>query len=368
VGACFSVSDVVKLLGVTRKALRVWEDHGLVHPGRNASGYRVYTEDDLLRAFETWHLQSIGFSLDSVKSYFSVFERLESENRIPDDTPIAALYKDVSSIYARHKEKLEKQISRVFHRMDETLASLDFYSDAPTSWRVQDKTSQSANAAIINLPRPWKGERFELRDIQLLNYITGSLESGKTPLARRLFLSISGRACFIDASHAMHCRYDDSSPEPSAICQPIESRVDTVVANLIADGATESEALRNRIDSIERAIEARYDPLFIDDVENDLDLSTQRSLRRHFLALTKGGGPCLFLVTCSSVIVDLAAVGPNEKIIFCPSNHSSPICVLPQPGSPGYEALTMSLVSPDVDRNAFVLASAQQSRSKAQTR
>ena len=38
----------------------------------------------------------------------------------------------------------------------------------------------------FELPWPWAGEWFELRDIRPLNYIIGSLGSGKTRLALRL--------------------------------------------------------------------------------------------------------------------------------------------------------------------------------------
>ena len=41
-------------------------------------------------------------------------------------------------------------------------------------------------SVAFDLPWPWGGERFELRDVRPLNYIIGPLGSGKTRLARRL--------------------------------------------------------------------------------------------------------------------------------------------------------------------------------------
>ena len=48
------------------------------------------------------------------------------------------------------------------------------------------------------------------------------------------------------------------------------------------------------------------------------------------------------------MILDLAAVGPNEAIILCPANHSPPSLVAPYPGAPGYEAVATCLASPEV--------------------
>jgi hypothetical protein len=56
----------------------------------------------------------------------------------------------------------------------------------------------------------------------------------------------------------------------------------------------------------------------------------------------------LFLLTRSCAILDLAAVGTDEAIIFCPANHSPPISVAPYPGAPGYEAVATCLASPEV--------------------
>jgi predicted AAA+ superfamily ATPase len=44
----------------------------------------------------------------------------------------------------------------------------------------------------FELPWPWAGERFELRDIRPLNYIVGPLGSGKTRFVQRLAESLPG--------------------------------------------------------------------------------------------------------------------------------------------------------------------------------
>ena len=56
----------------------------------------------------------------------------------------------------------------------------------------------------------------------------------------------------------------------------------------------------------------------------------------------------LFVLTRSTAILDLSAVGPDEAIILCPANHSPPTRVAPYPGAPGYEAVATCLASPSV--------------------
>lgn len=54
------------------------------------------------------------------------------------------------------------------------------------------------------------------------------------------------------------------------------------------------------------------------------------------------------MLTRSSAILDLTAVGADEAIILCPANHSPPTYVAPYPGTPGYEAVATCLASPEV--------------------
>jgi hypothetical protein len=60
------------------------------------------------------------------------------------------------------------------------------------------------------------------------------------------------------------------------------------------------------------------------------------------------GNRRLILLTRSSTILDLDAVGPDEAILYCPANHSPPMRVLPYPGAAGYEALATCLAPPDI--------------------
>lgn len=64
----YFVKDIVRLTGVTARALHYYDEIGLLEPsGRTPSDYRFYTEKDLLRLQQILTLKLMGFTLDQVK-------------------------------------------------------------------------------------------------------------------------------------------------------------------------------------------------------------------------------------------------------------------------------------------------------------
>jgi hypothetical protein len=120
--------------------------------------------------------------------------------------------------------------------------------------------------------------------------------------------------------------------------------IDQTLNWLVDDGATVSDALI----ALLAALEAHASKiLVIDMLEQGLDRATQEALIA-YLRRRASTAPPLFFLTRSNAILDLAAVGPNEAILFCPANHSVPTLVAPYPGAPGYEAVASCLASPEV--------------------
>ena len=50
-------------LGLTVKALRVLESHGLIEPGRTPAGWRAYGPDELARLHQVLALRRLGLGL-----------------------------------------------------------------------------------------------------------------------------------------------------------------------------------------------------------------------------------------------------------------------------------------------------------------
>jgi DNA-binding transcriptional MerR regulator len=66
--ARYRVQEFASLAGVTVKTLHHYDRIGLLRPRRASSGYRVYTQDDLVRLEQILALRTIGFSLTDIRS------------------------------------------------------------------------------------------------------------------------------------------------------------------------------------------------------------------------------------------------------------------------------------------------------------
>jgi hypothetical protein len=167
------------------------------------------------------------------------------------------------------------------------------------------------------------------------------LGSGKTRLAKRLAETLPD-AVFLGLDRLEH---GSAAARAQLEADPaLKSRIDQTLSWLVEDGAAASEALVALLVGLESEGAA---VVVVDMVEQGLDQAAQEALIAHLRRRGPGARP-LFLLTRSCAILDLAAVGAEEAIIFCPANHSPPISVAPYPGAPGYEAVATCLASPEV--------------------
>lgn len=61
-----TAKQIGDLLGLSVKALRLYEARGLISPGRTAAGWRVYGSEEFQRLHKVQALRSIGFSLTDI--------------------------------------------------------------------------------------------------------------------------------------------------------------------------------------------------------------------------------------------------------------------------------------------------------------
>ncbi|WPH17091.1 MerR family transcriptional regulator [Variovorax paradoxus] len=319
-------SEAARRLGVSAKALRLYEQRGLVEPGRTAAGWRAYGPAEMARAAEIVALRALGFSLAQVA-------------RVLAGNP-----EGLEQALAAHQTALEAQLRQLMHTVEKVrgLRSDVAQGRTPSIGELAGLLAPAGEVRLaFDLPWPWGGERFELRDIRPLNYIVGPLGSGKTRLAQRIAEALPN-AAWLGLDRRVGCG--------AAVSEP---RVDRALAWLVEDGATPSDALIALLAGLEAE---GPDAVVVDLIEHGLDQVTQEAL----IARLRRRGPNarpIFMLTRSCAILDLAAVGPGEAIILCPANHSPPSLVAPCPGAPGYEAVATCLASPEVRaRTAGVVA------------
>ncbi len=89
-------------LGVTAKMLRVWEVHGLLQPGRNAAGWRVYGPADFARIHQVLALRGLGLGLAEIAGLLA--------GRLADLDAVLALQAEVLS---RRRAEVDKGLALI---------------------------------------------------------------------------------------------------------------------------------------------------------------------------------------------------------------------------------------------------------------
>jgi DNA-binding transcriptional MerR regulator len=96
------ISDLARAAGTTTRAVRYYEQHGLIHPRRRANGYRDYDQAAVRRVRNIRWLLSLGFTAGDIQAFLPCLD---------DDLPAARACPASAAIIAGKLAVLEETIS-----------------------------------------------------------------------------------------------------------------------------------------------------------------------------------------------------------------------------------------------------------------
>jgi DNA-binding transcriptional MerR regulator len=126
-GRLYTVTELAKELGMTARAIRFYEDKGLITPQR-AGTTRVYSARDRARMILILRGKRLGFSLSAIKEYLDLY-----------DTDIT------------QRTQLRALLAGVARRRDQLLAQRQAIDDALSE--LSDIAAQTEAALKIPAPR-----------------------------------------------------------------------------------------------------------------------------------------------------------------------------------------------------------------------
>ena len=132
----FSISDLAKEFDLTTRAIRFYEDMGLLEPERSGPGgrNRVYSSRDRTRLKLTLRAKRLGLSLTEAKELIDMYDS-------PRDT--GPQLKKFLVVLAEHRQQLESQLADLHATLEEVKTH---EKDARTLLMRAEKVAQKKGA------------------------------------------------------------------------------------------------------------------------------------------------------------------------------------------------------------------------------
>jgi DNA-binding transcriptional MerR regulator len=138
IATTFTISDLAREFDLTTRAIRFYEDMGLLQPQRTGPGgrNRVYSPRDRTRLKLTLRAKRLGLSLAEAKDIIEMYDS-------PGDT--AAQLKKFLAVIQSHQTELEGQMAEIQAQLGEL--------------GVHEKEARALLAQIEKADRPARGAR-----------------------------------------------------------------------------------------------------------------------------------------------------------------------------------------------------------------
>jgi len=140
----YNISDLAKEFDLTTRAMRFYEDMGLLQPERTGPGgrSRVYSGRDRTRLKLTLRAKRLGFSLSEAKEIIDMYDS-------PRDT--GAQLQKFLLVLAEHQKQLEAQMTDLQANLDELK---EHQREARALLAASNKKSAASRSAANPLIQP----------------------------------------------------------------------------------------------------------------------------------------------------------------------------------------------------------------------
>lgn len=109
------IGELARRAGVSTRALRYYEQQGLLPVRRSANGYREYDESDLRLVAEIRSLLTVGFTLEDARPFVECLRGgADAGNACPESV----------EVYRRKLAEIDEQIRTLLGRRAEVAAQL----------------------------------------------------------------------------------------------------------------------------------------------------------------------------------------------------------------------------------------------------
>ncbi|KJE19681.1 putative transcriptional regulator [Frankia torreyi] len=116
------IGELARVTGTTPRALRYYEEQGLLRSSRTSAGYRVYDDAAVTTVGTIRSLLASGFTVDDVRSLLPLLD-----HPLPERFQARPACADALAVAARRLSMLEERIAdltvlrdRLAHRLDPT--------------------------------------------------------------------------------------------------------------------------------------------------------------------------------------------------------------------------------------------------------
>ena len=137
--ATYTITELAREFDITPRAIRFYEDQGLISPSREGAGgrTRVYGARDRTRLKLTLRGKRLGLTLSEIKDLVDMYES-------PQDS--SAQLNRFLTVLSRHRESLEQQREDI----EITLAEIAAHEDRCRNMLSQGNQNDTMKSALIS--------------------------------------------------------------------------------------------------------------------------------------------------------------------------------------------------------------------------